>query len=253
MIPVLPPHCLPSPPSPHFVFQAVSSWGRTPLSLCCQPHACCSCRQWFRPAVHSSWSSSTPPTVWVSAPTPTLRAAMTCRGPLTPTPWWVRMTRPVHLYTSTDCRATVKKKKKKNCFGKYTSRNDDVDSGRPQVMLRFKQLIKSNKWGSFISPFHNYPSLPPYSFPWSDFSHFSAIQLFLVTNWFLIHNAPHTIIATMAVFSTGLLWWLWNSSSIDLIILFLFLFSPVLTCLFPTLPPSMILSLTLFLSFFLSL
>ena len=60
-------------------------------------------------------------------------------------------------------------------------------------------------------------TLPPLRF----FGHLPALMLFWVTNWFIVHKAPHTITATMAVFSSGLLWWQWNSSFIDLIILFL--------------------------------
>ncbi len=108
------PHLSPSPLS---VFQVVLSWGKTPLSLFCLPRACYSCRLWFKPAVCSSWSSSTPPTVWVFARTPTLRAAMTCRGRLTPTPWWVHLQL---LYSRKEMNETAAR-------GKHRCGNDDID------------------------------------------------------------------------------------------------------------------------------
>lgn len=83
-----------SPPPPRFPWppQAAWSWGRTPSSRCSRPPASSSCPPWSRRAAPSWWSSSTRPTAWASDRTPTPRAATTCRGPPTPTPWWVLVT-----------------------------------------------------------------------------------------------------------------------------------------------------------------
>lgn len=132
---------------------------------------------------------------------------MTCRGLLTPTLWWVHLQL---LYSRRHCEEWMKRLLRKTLHIQVDHR----------WYLGFNSSCGNNK-----------QNLPFTTFPCQT----SDWMLLFITNWSLVLNTLHTIIATMAVFSPWLLWWLWNSSSIYFF--FPFLFSLVFTCHFSSCLP----------------